>query len=546
MKGNLQRAVLLAGTWMSAGVLSAQSNTTSGSDLFLFVMVGIALLLFFGMLISLADNLIGVEAKKNNIDVERGGLTMIPGLRQIFGGKAPVYANNIPTTVLKKGHDILLEGAATGGVTPAQGVTRYAIQPPNFLGLQPIPKVTAEPGTSVKAGDQLFFDKNMPEVAFVAPVSGEVIEINRGAKRAITEIVILADKEQQYRTFNAPAANADRATLLAFLKESGAWSLLRQRPYNIIPDPNAVPRDIFVSTFDSAPLAPDMSVVVAGQEAAFQKGLEVLANVTTGQVHLGLDGRGDKAPADVFVNAAHCSKRFFKGKHPVGNVGVQIHHTAPVANGDVVWTLGVQEVITLGKLFLTGKFDASRVVALTGVELNKPQYVRTFAGANMGELLKGNVKGENVRIISGDVLSGTQKSENTYLNWFDDQITVVAEGDYFEMFGWLVPLAPRPSISKTFLRNALFSGLTFEADTNTHGEKRAFVVTTDYESVMPMDIYTQQLMKSIVVNDLERMEKLGILELVEEDVALCEFACVSKQPLQHILREGLETIREQG
>ncbi len=545
MKGILSKAVLTLAGMVVATQMSAQSETASGSNIFLFVLVGIAVILFFGMLINVADSLIGIEAKQNNIDVDEGGLTLIPGAKHLFGKKAAAYTAGTPLVTLAKGHDILLEGKAEPTVVPAVGVTRYAVQPPNFTGLQPIPKLTVEVGDTVKAGDQVFFDKQMPDVAFVAPVSGEVIEINRGGKRAITEVVILADKEQQFRTFDVPnIATASAADLMAFMKESGGWSLLRQRPFNVVPNPDVAPRDIFISTFDSAPLAPDSAVIIVGQGVAFQQGLDVLAKLTTGKVHLGLDARGDKAPDAAFTDAKNVSKCYFRGKHPIGNVGVQIHHTAPVSGADVVWTLGVQEVITIGKLFGEGRFDASRTVALTGAELNKPNYVRTYAGANIGELLRGNLKNDHVRFISGDVLSGMQKAENSYLNWYDDQVTVIEEGDDYELFGWLLPSSLRPSISNTF-PNFLFPSVEFKGNTNTHGEKRAFVVTNDYEQVMPMDIYTQQLMKSITVNDIERMEGLGILELVEEDVALCEFSCVSKQPLQQILREGLDTMREQ-
>jgi Na+-transporting NADH:ubiquinone oxidoreductase subunit A len=525
--------------------LSAQSGA-SGSNLFLYVLTAIALILFFGMIIKVADNLIGIEAKQRNINIEDGGLTLLPGFNHFIGGKAPGYAKDTPVSILTKGHDILLEGEATGAVVPATGVTRYAVQPPNFRGLKPIPKMTVEVGDSVKAGDQLFFDKQMPDVVFAAPVSGEVIEINRGAKRAIIEVVILADKDQQHRTFTVPKlATASREELVNFLQASGAWALFRQRPFNVVADPTVTPRDIFVSTFDTAPLAPDAGVVVAGQEAAFQQGIDVLAKLTSGQVHLGLDARGDKAPSAAFTQATNASKRYFKGKHPAGNVGVQIHHTAPVGGGNVVWTLGVQEVITLGKLFIDGRFDMSRVVALAGAELKKPQYVRTYAGANIAELVKGNLNNDHVRFISGDVLSGAQKGENGYLDFYDDQLSVIEEGDFYELFGWLVPVDLRPTISRTF-PSFLFPDVKFKANTNTHGEKRAFVVTNDYEQVMPMDIYPQHIMKAIIVNDIERMEGLGLLELVEEDVALCEFVCVSKQPLQQILREGLDTLREQS
>ncbi len=545
MKSILNKAVLTASGFLFACELSAQNEAASGSNIFIYTLVGIAIVLFFGMLINVADNLIGIEAKQNNIDVDENGLAFLPGLNHLFGGKAPSYTGGTPVTILNRGHDILLEGEASGAIEDATQVTRVAVQPPNFLGLQPIPKLTVAVGDTVKAGDQVFFDKKMPEVAFVAPVSGEVIEVNRGAKRAISEIVILADKEQKYRQFDTPDASADRGALVDFLKESGAWALLRQRPYNVIPDPAVTPRDIFVSTFDTAPLAPNNDLVVAGQEAAFQQGIDVLARLTDGQVHLGLNGNGDAAPAAAFTDAQNASKRFFKGQHPAGNVGVQLHHTAPVGGTDVVWTLGVQEVIALGNLFLNGRIDSTRVVGIVGAEVSEPKYVRTYAGANVGELLSGNLSDNKVRLISGDVLSGLAKAENGYLNFFDDQLTVIAEGDYYEMFGWLIPSSLRPTISNTF-PNFLLPEVKFEADTNTHGEKRAFVVTNDYEQVMPMDVYTQQLMKSIIINDIERMEGLGILELVEEDVALCEFVCVSKQPLQHILRQGLDLMREQG
>ncbi|MEM1216468.1 MAG: Na(+)-translocating NADH-quinone reductase subunit A [Bacteroidota bacterium] len=538
--------VILTFALVSAVEALVAQSALSGSSIFVYVLAGLAIVLFFSMIIKVANNLIGIEAQRQGINMEDDGMTLLPGLQHFFKGKAPEFTMGTPTHLLNKGHDILLEGEATGAAAPATGVTRYAVQPPNFRGLKPIPKMTVEVGDTVKAGDQLFFDKGMPDVVFAAPVSGEVIEINRGAKRAITEVVILADKEQTSRSYEVPnLAEASRADLVEFIKGSGAWSLFRQRPFNIVASPNETPRDIFVSTFDTAPLAPDANVVVAGQEVAFQRGVDVLAQLTDGDVYLGLDARGDVAPAAVFAEAANAKKHYFRGKHPAGNVGVQIHHIAPVGGTDIIWTLGVQDVITLGKLFLNGVYDASRVVALAGAELKEPKYVQTYAGANIDELLSGNIATDNVRIISGDVLSGAKKDANSYLDFYDDQISVIEEGDFYELFGWLAPIELRPTISNTF-PNFIFSDVKFRANTNTHGEKRAFVVTNDYEQVMPMDVYPAHIMKSVLVNDIERMEGLGILELVEEDVALCEFVCVSKQPLQQILRRGLDTIRDQG
>ena len=273
--------------------------------------------------------------------------------------------------------------------------------------------------------------------------------------------------------------------------------------------------------------------------------MDVLNKLTNGKVHLGLNARGSEAPSSIFTAAQGVETHWFHGKHPAGNVGIQIHHISPISSGEKVWTLGVQEVITLGKVFLEGRYYADRVVAVTGAELKEPSYIKTFTGAKIGELVKDNLNNDNIRLISGDVLSGTKKTEEQFLGFFDDQVTVVEEGDYYEMFGWLAPVTPRPSISRTF-PNFLFPDLKFKADTNTHGEKRAFVVTGQYEQMLPMDILPQHLMKAIIIGDIERMEGLGIHELSEEDVALCEFACTSKQSLQKILRDGLDLIREQG
>jgi len=327
--------------------------------------------------------------------------------------------------------------------------------------------------------------------------------------------------------------------------ETGAWTLIRQRPFDVLPAATDIPKNIFISTFDSAPLAPDLDKAVEGREDAFQKGLDVLARLTPGMVHLGLNANRNAAPSKVFTEAEGAEKTYFQGKHPSGNVGVQIHHVSPINANEKVWTLGVQEVISLGQLFLTQQFDASSLVAVTGAELTTPKYIRTYIGASISELTKDNLTNDNIRFISGDVLSGKAKSAESFLNYYDDQITVVEEGDFYELFGWLVPIAPRPTVSRTF-PNFLYPDLKFKANTNTHGEKRAFVVTGQYEQVLPMDIYPQHLMKAILINDFERMEGLGIYELIEEDVALCEFVCTSKQPLQAILREGLDTMREQG
>lgn len=532
---------------LTAEPLLAQSGSQSSSNWFVYLLLAIVLFLFFLVVVQVSDNMLAIEAKRMGVSSTSSGFSLFPSFRDLFPKEKPSFIDAEDNlVVLNQGHNILLEGAAESVVEDAKGVSTYGVTVTDFIGISPIPKMLVEVGANVKAGDPLFYDKKRPEIIHVAPVSGEVIEIKRGQKRAITEVIILADKKISYKKMDTPdLSKATREDLVNFLLSSGAWTLLRQRPYNVLPDPTVMPRDIFISTFDTAPLAPDSNLIVQGQEQAFQKGLDVLGLLTDGAVNLGLDGRGENTPSTAFTQASGVNKNWFTGRHPAGNVGVQIHNTAPIAAGETLWTLGVQEVITLGNLFLQGKLDTSRVIALTGAELKEPKYVKTYQGARLSELVKNNLKNDHIRIISGDVLSGSARGEDHFLGYYDDQITVLEEGDDYEMFGWILPIKPRPSVSGTF-PTKLFPNLKFKANTNTHGEKRAFVVTGLYEKMLPMDIYVQHLMKSILVNDFERMEGLGIYELVEEDVALCEFACVSKQPLQAILRDGLDRMRAEG
>ncbi|MCP3929664.1 MAG: Na(+)-translocating NADH-quinone reductase subunit A [Bacteroidetes bacterium] len=461
-----------------------------------------------------------------------------------MAGNTNVSGKNLK--VLKKGYDIKLKGEAAKQFSNNVKATTFAVQPPNFIGISPIPKLLVEEGNKVKAGDPIFFDKKRPDIKYVAPVSGEVVAVKRGAKRAINAVVILADKEMKFREYAAfDLENSNREALVEYLLESGVWPMIKQRPFNIVPKPTEIPRDIFISTFDTAPLAPDLNFVVEGKGEAFQKGLDVLNKLTEGKVHLGIDGRGKETPSPVFTEATGVEKHWFKGKHPAGNVGIQIHHIRPINSNDKVWVMGVQEVITLGALFTEGRFNTERILVLAGAALNESKYVKTYLGANIGEMVKGILKEGEQRIISGDVLSGAKVEQDEFLHFHDDQITVIKEGNDFEVFGWLIPGGARPSVSRTFT-SFLFPSRQYEGETNTHGEKRAFVVTNQYERVLPMDIFPQHLMKAIIVNDFERMEGLGIYELSEEDIALCEFVCTSKQPLQQILRKGLDIMREQS
>lgn len=518
----------------------AQGGFTTGT--LTSIIVGVAALVGIAALITITDNLMKVEASKLGLDVVKKDIGIFPSLESLFSGKAKhLTGKDSGYHILKKGHDIKLAGSPKKEVVSGK-VSRFAVSPYDFRGISPIPKVTVEVGDNVKAGEPIFFDKKVPDIVYTAPVSGEIIEVNRGEKRSIKNVVILADKEISYKKFDTDASNVDQ--IKKTMAESGAWTLINQRPFDIVPSLDSVARDIFISTFDSAPLAPDNAFILSGNEHHFQKGVDILGKLTSGTVFLGLDAHDTKNP---FASINNVQRHWFKGKHPAGNVGVQIHNIKPIKPGQNVWTLGVQEVITIGKLFNEGIMDYSRIIAVGGSRVGTPCHIKTHLGANIGELLKDQIKAseKSARIINGDVLSGVQKGEGDFLGYKSDQISVISEGDDYELFGWLLPIKPRPSTSNTF-PNFLYPDYEFEGETNTHGEKRAFVVTGQYEEVLPMEIYPQHLMKAIMAEDIEKMEGLGIGELSEEDIALCEFVCTSKSPLQSTLRKGLDFIRQQG
>ena len=461
--------------------------------------------------------------------------------------KKPDYVAGNKIIYLSRGLNLNIKGKAEKAFFDNIEIKNYAVQPGNFRGIVPIPKVVVEVGDKVLAGDLLFYDKKKPEIRFVAPVSGEVIAIRRGARRSIKQIVIAADKNIEHKKFETPDLNTvDRQSLVDFLLESGLWPLIKQRPYDLVPDKDIVPKNIFISTFDTSPLAADMDFVIEGREKDFQKGLDVLKKLTPGKVFLGLNANKDNAPSDAFAKAEGVEKTYFRGPHPSGNVGVQIHHTAPIKADDKVWVLGVQEVLTIGSMFEKNIYDASRVIAITGDEVVDAKYLKTYMGADVSDTVKVCIKNVKCRVISGNVLSGETKMFGEYLNAFDNQVTIIKEGDDYVPFGWLISQKKTPTFWKAFIDQWFGSNKPMDVDTNTNGQKRAFVATGIYEKVLPMDIYPVHLMKSILAGDIEQMEGLGINELAEEDVALCEFICPSKQEFQAILRDGHRIMIEQS
>ncbi len=443
---------------------------------------------------------------------------------------------------IKRGLNIQLEGEANKIVSNLPLPDTFALKPPNFIDV--IPKLLVKQGDEVQAGTHLFYDKSNEAIKFCSPVSGEVVEIIRGEKRKILGVRILADKELIFIAFNKSNPNdLSREDIIEALLNSGVWPFIRQRPFGIIANPKEKPKSIFISAFDTSPLAPDNDFIMQEYGKDFQTGLDALKKLTDGKVHLNINADG--TPAAIFNESKGVKINKISGPHPAGNVGIQIHHIDPVNKGEVVWCINPQDVVIIGKLFNLGKFDASRVVALTGSQVKDPKYYKTIVGGAVKNMISdaGLKEGEN-RIISGNVLTGKQISYDGYLDFYDSQITVIPEGHDPEFMGWLAPGFNKLSMSRTFF-SWLNPNKKYNLGTNMHGEERPFVVTGEYEKVFPMDIYPVQLLKSILIEDIEMMENLGIYEVVEEDFALCEFVCTSKIESQNIIRRGLDIIRKE-
>lgn len=446
---------------------------------------------------------------------------------------------------LKKGFSINLVGKASPKVVEIDQSETVVIKPTDFYGIY-MPKVMVNVGDSVKAGTPLFHDKRHEQIVFTAPVSGEIVEVKRGEKRKLLEIKILADKKVEFESFKKYSVsdinNASANELKAQLMASGVWTNLVQRPFGVVADPNAAPKAIHISAFDTHPLAPDYSILFKGQDQFFQVGVDVLKKLTSGAVHVNTHAASEIATVFSQVKGAEVNK--FSGPHPAGCVGVQIHHLDPINKGDIVWTISPAGVIQIGKLFLQGIYDASKLVALTGSEVKNPQYYKTYTGASVKRFIDGNLTTDHVRVISGNALTGTAIGKDGHLGFFDQHITVLPEGDYAEFIGWITPGKRKLSFHRAI---GLFSFLSPAkervVDTNTHGEPRAFVQSGIFEQVTPMDVLPTHLLKSILAQDIDEMEALGIYEVVEEDLALCEFVDVSKHNVQEIIREGIELVQ---
>ncbi|MDG3580771.1 Na(+)-translocating NADH-quinone reductase subunit A [Galbibacter pacificus] len=441
---------------------------------------------------------------------------------------------------IRKGLDIKLKGEAEKLVSDAPRSKNFAIKPTDFHGVTP--KMVIKEGESVKAGDTIFYSKYSDRVKFVSPVSGTLKEIRRGAKRRILEVVIEADSADTYKEFGQKdVEKMSGDEVKEHLLEGGCWPFIKQRPYDIVANPEDTPKAIFISGLSTAPLAADVEFVLEKRKEEFQFGLQAISKLTTGKTHLCVD----KKSASFLNEVKGVQLHTVSGPHPAGNVGVQIHHIDPINSGERVWVVSPEDVAIIGSFFKTGKFDATRVVAVAGTEAPKAQYFRFKIGTNVKEII-GQVPA-NVRIISGDVLTGDRISNDGFVGYYSSIISLIPEGNTYRMFGWL-PFKDNniPSMSKTSL-SWLFPNKKYKVDTNLNGEERALVVTGEMEKVMPMDIYPMQLLKECMVLNIEKMENLGIHEVAPEDFALVDYVNTSKLEAQAIIREALDVmIKEVG
>lgn len=437
---------------------------------------------------------------------------------------------------IKKGLDIPLKGQARKQKHDAPSSKVYAIVLDDFHNV--IPKLEVKPGDKVKSGDVLFRSKADPRIVFPAPVSGEVREIVRGEKRKILQVKILPDTTIDYKDNHVKdPASLSSDQIKTHLLETGCWPFIRQRPYDIIAFLDKTPKAIFISACSTAPLAPNFDYVFRGKEKEMRTAIQALKKLTPGKVHLCIPGGAVNSP---FHNLQGVEIHNVYGFHPSGNVGVQIAHIDPINKGEVVWFVTPQDLVVIGELFLTGKWNPKRTLAISGSQIKEPRYIKTRIGAQISDLIWENVKEGNSRYISGNVLTGVKVDLEDHLRYYSDQITVIPEGDDYDMFGWLLPRPEKFSISRANMFSWLTPKKKYALNTNLNGEERAFVMTGWYEKYFPFDIYPMYLLKAILTEDLEGMERLGIYEVAPEDFALTEYVDISKLEHQGIVRKGLD------
>jgi Na+-transporting NADH:ubiquinone oxidoreductase subunit A len=440
---------------------------------------------------------------------------------------------------LKKGLDINLKGKAAAQISVARPSEVYGLVPDAFWGMKP--KVVVKEGDEVKAGDALFVNKLHPEMKFVSPVAGKVRLVERGERRKVLSIQVEAAATQQYRGFGQKQVSSlNAAQVKEALLESGLFGFIIQRPYAVVANPDDKPKAIFISAFSDMPLAADTDIVLKGEEKHFQTGIDALSKLAP--VHVGVKH------GSVVAGVKNATVTEYEGPCPAGNVGVQINHVSPVNKGEVVWTLGAEEVAMVGRLFDEGKVDLTRTIAVAGSEIKQPQYVKVLIGARIGDIVAGNLQTDKkVRLIDGNPLTGQQTSVESFLMGHSTEVTAIPEGDDAdELFGWISPRLNEFSVSRSYLSWLMPKSKEYVLDARVKGGHRHMIFSGEYDSVFPMDIYPEQLVKAIIAGDIDRMEALGIYEVAPEDFAVAEFVDSSKVELQRIVREGLDMLRKEN
>ena len=443
---------------------------------------------------------------------------------------------------IKKGLDLPIGGAPEQIVHLGPTVTKVAVLGEEYNGMRPTMHVQV--GDLVKKGQMLFEDKKNPGIKFTAPAAGEIIEINRGARRVLQSVVIKlqGDEEVTFQSFDAASlGSAERATLSELLVESGAWTAIRTRPYSKNPAIGSTPSSIFVSAMDTNPLAADPQVIIANRKEDFAFGLKALAKLTDGKVFV------SKAPgSDIHTGDATVDINEFAGPHPAGLVGTHIHHLDPVGAKKFVWHVGYQDVIAIGSLLQTGKLDSTKVLSIAGPAAKSPKLISTILGASIDELVAEQKIDGPVRTISGSVLNGnTAAGPQAYVGRYHNQVSLLVEDNEKKLFGWIMPGANQHSVTRAYLGH-LSPKKLFNMTTTTNGSDRSMVPIGNYERIMPLDIIPNLLLRDLLSGDNDGAASLGALELDEEDLSLCTYVCPGKYNYGPVLRECLTKIEEEG
>lgn len=444
---------------------------------------------------------------------------------------------------IKKGLQLPISGSPDQKITEGAPVKSVAVIGPDYVGMKPTMAVKV--GDHVKLGQLLFTDKKTEGVRYTSPGTGKVVAINRGEKRVLESVVIELEgtEEETFQSYSSKELETlTREQAQENLVTTGLWTAFRTRPFSKVPAPESTPNSIFVTAMDSNPLAANAEIIIAEEKKSFTQGLQVLGKLTDGKVFL-CKAPNTNIPGD---DVDQVVTEEFSGPHPAGLAGTHIHFLDPVHINKTVWTIGYQDVIAIGKLFLTGRIYTDRVLSLAGPGVKNPRLIRTRMGANIEDLVEGELNDMETRVISGSVFHGRTAEKNfVFLGRYHQQISVLEEGRKREFLGWLAPGKDKHSVKSIFL-SKLFSGKLFNFDTSTGGSKRAMVPVGSYESVMPLDVEPTFLLRSIIVGDTDEAQALGCLELDEEDLGLCTYVCPGKYDYAPILRQALTQIEREG